>query len=376
MSLEKKCEENIEQIASRPKNIEEAVGSHYALQVAIQTMKERCQQLQLRLETLEQENLRLRIENRKLRSDTVSNSVELQNNKGEMQRKIDDLEEKVAEFERTKSHLKHHLCMVATENKQLWNRLSHLTQANQNLGSHLSKISNTLSRHHSASSITMSKSQSPNNSFSEETSKECSDAAKEPNSPNSKVTEGVMDASLQEISLKIFHGILQNKTDLEDQCAQMVEIQSDSYNIGLECLEDDDEVLEDLKRYHNNLLKLRDQMLEQQSAMKTALDNLHHGIKGDHLCSNCKEKSKPALTEANVELEAEIESLRQWGTPDANVHSSKHLEIELMAEKICPMCGKLYGKETPFNSFQQHVSDHFTDDDETYSIINNFEVIT
>jgi regulator of replication initiation timing len=162
MSLEKK-ENDLDQSAYRQKSVEEASGSHHAMQVALQTMKERCQHLQRRLGAVEEENLNLRIENRKRRSDSASaiTADTLKNEPEDSERKIDCLEEKVAMLTRQKSQLTHHLFMVATENKQLWNRLSHLTQANQNLGSHLSKISNTLSRHHSTSSITVSKSQSP-----------------------------------------------------------------------------------------------------------------------------------------------------------------------------------------------------------------------
>lgn len=376
MSLEKKSEEDVDQFTSKPKNNEEAVASQYALHVALQTMKERCQHLQQRLSSVEQENLRLRIENRKRKSDfTCSRSTEESQSRptvGDLQQKIDDLEEKVAELQRTKSYLTHHLYMVATENKQLWNRLSCLKQDNQNLGSHLSKISNTLSRHHSTSSIILSKSQSPTNSLSQGTNK---DLAKEPSSPFTKTPEGAMDESLQEISLKLIKSFLQEKTELEEQYAQMVEIQSDSYSIGLECLEDGDESVEDLKLHHKNLVKLRDQMLQQQTAMKTALANLQQGVKGGQLCSNCK-AAKPKPSESNVELEAEMESLRQWGTPDDNMYSRKQPDVEAMTEKICPMCGKLYNKEIPFSSFQQHVSDHFADDEDSYSIINNFEVVT
>jgi regulator of replication initiation timing len=166
MSVEKKISD-FEQSARRPRSAEEAVGSHYALQVALQTMKERCQHLQQRLGVVEEENLRLRIENRKRRSDSVCTITtdELKNEPGDLECKIENLEEKVATLTRQKSQLSHHLYMVASENRQLWNRLSHLTQANQNLGSHLSKISSTLSRHHSASSITVTKSESPTSSF-------------------------------------------------------------------------------------------------------------------------------------------------------------------------------------------------------------------
>ncbi|KAG8287019.1 hypothetical protein J6590_046994 [Homalodisca vitripennis] len=44
------------------------------------------------------------------------------------------------------SQLTHHIYMVATENKQLWTRLSKLSE-DHSLGSHLTKISDTSSKH-------------------------------------------------------------------------------------------------------------------------------------------------------------------------------------------------------------------------------------
>lgn len=167
MSLEKK-DSDLDQSVCRPKSVEEAVGSHFALQVALQTMKERCQHLQQRLAAVEEENLNLRIEYRKRKSDSTCATAEnaSKSEPEDSKLKIDCLEEKVAVLTRQKSQLTHHLFMVATENRQLWNRLSNLTQANQNLGSHLSKISSTLNRHHSTNSIVIPKSQLPASSLS------------------------------------------------------------------------------------------------------------------------------------------------------------------------------------------------------------------
>lgn len=167
MSLGTKASD-LNQSPFRPKSVEEAVGSHFALQVALQTMKERCQHLQQRLAAVEEENVRLRIENRRRKSDSACTVAAdaFTNESEDSKTRIDGLEEKVAMLTRQKSQLTHHLFMVATENRQLWNRLSRLTQANQSLGSHLSKISSTLSRHHSTNSITIPKSESPISSLS------------------------------------------------------------------------------------------------------------------------------------------------------------------------------------------------------------------
>lgn len=112
-------------------------ASFYALQVALQTMKERCQQLQQRLSVVEDENLKFRIERQRLAINIPDEC------KGE----ISTLHEHVAQLTRQKSQLTHHIFMVATENKQLWTRLSRLTEANHSLGSQLTKISDTLNKH-------------------------------------------------------------------------------------------------------------------------------------------------------------------------------------------------------------------------------------
>lgn len=113
-----------------------SAASFYALQVALQTMKERCQQLQLRLLTVEDENVKLRVEKQRLSIDTPDDS----------KKEISYLQEHIAQLARQKSQLTHNIFMVATENKHLWTRLSTLTEANFSLGNQLTKISDTLNK--------------------------------------------------------------------------------------------------------------------------------------------------------------------------------------------------------------------------------------
>lgn len=407
----------------RPKSVEEAVGSHFALQVALQTMKERCQHLQQRLTAVEEENLRLRIENRRRRSDSAGTVIAdtSTNDSEDSKTRIEGLEEKVATLTRQKSQLTHHLFMVATENRQLWNRLSCLTQANQSLGNHLSKISSTLSRHHSTNSITIAKSDSPISSLShrgelssdhiltedsdnitkKRTDTEC-DSVKEHSNLFARTSHGVDEKSLEEISLKLIKSFLQEKTELEEQYAQMVAIQSDLsvcniQNLGFTCLEDGNETIEDLKEHHRKLLELRDMLKQQQTVMKAAVANverLKKVVSGCAVCSHCQEKSgaKRPLTDTDMEIAAEMESLRKWGVPDGTSYSEDILrQLDQVAEppgtsdgiitskvhreQICPMCGKVYSHEIPFRTFQQHVSDHFVEEEPVSCVLNNFEVI-
>lgn len=423
MSLEKK-DNDLDHSPCRPKSVEEAVGSHFALQVALQTMKERCQHLQQRLAAVEEENLRLRIENRRRRSESAGTVTAdaLTDESEDSKTRIDSLEEKVAMLTRQKSQLTHHLFMVATENRQLWNRLSCLTQANKSLGSHLSKISNTLNRHHSTNSITIPKSESPLSSLShrgelnlssdsvltedsdniakKDTDTEC-DSAKEHSNLFARTSHGVDEKSLEEISLKLIKSFLQEKTELEEQYAQMVEIQSDLsvcniQNLGFTCLEDGNETIEDLKEHHRKLLELRDMLKQQETVIKAAVANMERlkKVSGCAVCSHCQEKSgaKRPLTDTDTEIEAEMESLRKWGVPDGTSYSEDiRRQLDQVAEPpgntdgiiiserhrkyICPMCGKIYSQEISFRTFQQHVSDHFVEEEPVSCVLNNFEVI-
>lgn len=92
----------------------------HALQLALKTMNERCQQLQQRLISVEEENLRLK--GQKLGTDCSKRPLELQ-----------ELKDKVEELTKQKNHLTQHINMVATENRNLWSRLSKMTKDNHSL---------------------------------------------------------------------------------------------------------------------------------------------------------------------------------------------------------------------------------------------------
>lgn len=99
------------------------------------------------------------------------------------------------------------------------------------------------------------------------------------------------------------------------------------------------------------------------------------------------------MTDTDMEIEAEMESLRKWGIPDGTSYSEDILrQLDQVAEppgttdgiitsrvhtkQICPMCGKIYSHEIPFRTFQQHVSDHFVEEEPVSCVLNNFEFIT
>jgi hypothetical protein len=102
---------------------------------------------------------------------------------------------------------------------------------------------------------------------------------------------------------------------------------------------------------------------------------------------------KPASKDSDADIEAEVESLRKWGIPDGTSYSeeiqrqlaqvaeppattSSIIASSKHKEHICPMCGKQYNQGITFEMFQQHVLDHFTEEEESYSILNTSEVRT
>lgn len=105
-------------------------GSHFALKLAFQTMKERCQKLQKRLTCLEDENLQLRIERHSVpalvKKEPKNESTVLQN--------------QVEELKRQTSLLCHHIHMVSAENKDLWERLSKISEENELFENNLHRL--------------------------------------------------------------------------------------------------------------------------------------------------------------------------------------------------------------------------------------------
>lgn len=103
----------------------ELLSNTLALNVALQTIKERCVHLQKRLYALESENSRLRL-------NSVSNSDKSNESRKDnsLISELETLRAKNAELTLQKSQLTENLSMISTENRKLWKRLSHLTKEN------------------------------------------------------------------------------------------------------------------------------------------------------------------------------------------------------------------------------------------------------
>ncbi|XP_022194353.2 protein spindle-F isoform X2 [Nilaparvata lugens] len=360
------------------KGLDGAIASHYAMQVALQTMKERCQLLQQRLSSVEEDNLRLRIEcqnNNRDKTDVPQHS----NHK--------KYEEQITQLVREKSQLQNRISMVAKENNKLWTRLSKLTEANQSLGDHMSKISDTLNKHPiGESSILIDSSQKLQKDDSVET-----------------------EESLEEISLKIIDGIKKEKEELEHQCKQMAELKTETgVSIGecefalnggaMEGVEEGGEAVTDelrllREKMRLDLATLRDQQTELRAALK---------LIGEKRCKKCadREKKEKEAEESRSKVIDNTDSRRSLldmddlqrqlaevaeppcdGMPHRMPHGLQDgmpQEGEVSCEeRICPMCAQYYAADVPFDQFNDHVLGHFRDiseqDTEPDSIINRFE---
>lgn len=102
----------------------ELLSNTLALNVALQTIKERCMHLQKRLYALESENSRLRLNN------VNSGENKIRNSDNSLVSELEDLRSKNAELTLQKGQLTENLSMISTENRKLWKRLSHLTKEN------------------------------------------------------------------------------------------------------------------------------------------------------------------------------------------------------------------------------------------------------
>ncbi|XP_011313047.1 uncharacterized protein spn-F [Fopius arisanus] len=174
----------------------DSTSAEHALQIAFQTMQERCQQLENRLAAVEEENVRLKVEKGTNSSLDVL-IVDVSDEEATIQR----LQEKVEELTKQKSQLSHHILMVAAENRQLWNRLTRLTRTNKTLGSKLIKISDTLKQHPAGQALETS-----NSSI-----KDVPNVVEASQNPGG--TQG--DASLEEISLRLINSIMMEKVELD-----------------------------------------------------------------------------------------------------------------------------------------------------------------
>ncbi|XP_062534433.1 protein spindle-F-like [Armigeres subalbatus] len=380
-------------------------SSHYALHVALQTMKERCQNLQKRLDALEEENLALRMSQTSLVSQEITNERRVSN-----QTEMEVMREKVSELSRQKIQLTDHISMVAAENRQLWSRLSKLTKDNQALDGSMARMKESLAG--GSQNLIRSK------TFTK-------------NAPNPKLRDKLPregsagSCSSEEINLELEDATLLNKCGFVDNGtgAEMGFLQHD----GEELLLFDQDSNPDAKRCIEGLLEIQKDLLRQQVLLKAASGKLQTK---QEICNACKHKKtdgKPQMVDKTVEVGNDLPqgdkaattsttmthstedlplpeipaggvagaaaknggtmptataAAATTGTTETEVSTLKYINIlqeKVKADaldKMCPMCGKIF-VNIPFDEFQEHVEGHFIDDNEMdLSLDRTYEYIS
>lgn len=235
------------------------------MKIALETLTERCKQLEQRVNDVEGENTRLRLVCSKV-EDTKQDSLN----------EIDLLKQRNTQLREQNTQLKNNIQMVASENRQLWSKLSSLSEVNQTLGKKISKINSSLIEH--SNKITTEPSQTQlirSKTFTQ-------------NEPylkyqqNNVVDEGnKISLELEDISLKLITSIVKEKYELQAQCNEMMELQSEEVNsmFGFAYPGDDleESVLDNLEKHINDLKSIKQNVqLERQVILNniTAMKNI------------------------------------------------------------------------------------------------------
>lgn len=247
---------------------DENSASFYALHVALQTLKERCQNLQHRLTTVEEENEALR----------KTAGMDLPN-------EPNDLRGLVGDLVRQKSQLSEHIGMVTKENRQLWSRLSKLTKENSSLGMSLTKIRDAINNPATPSGTSRNNNLIRSKTFTR---------------PNPKLRDRIVDSSsttadgssereeeenmsLEEISLQIINKLVEGKENFEQKCGEILETTTtDNLCFGFKGTKaaaatggvEVCEVADTIDKCTSEATVMKDALLQQQNRLKQLIQGL------------------------------------------------------------------------------------------------------
>lgn len=222
--------------------------SQQALQIAFQTLKERCKHFQQQIAVLEAENVRLRVQQVNHDDTDSLSETDLQ------KRRVREL---VEQNEQLQTHLK----LVTNENQELWTKLSKLSEVNKSMGTHLTKIKDNLSQHSSKQPVIRSK------TFTME------DSPRILHQKHLIDENGKVSLELEDVSLKLINSIAKEKRELELQCSQMVEIQNSNFVIGnTVAVQNDADAAVD--EYLANFNSIKYVLLEEKNKLTRILQNL------------------------------------------------------------------------------------------------------
>ncbi|XP_043286531.1 protein spindle-F [Venturia canescens] len=344
-------------------------SAQHALQIAFQTMQERCQQLQKRLTIVEEENMGLRIERGVEKSDNFKRDI------SNDATTVANLQKKVEELSKQKSQLTHHVFMVAAENRQLWSRLTRLTRTNKKLDNQLTKTSDSIKQNANSQPLN-----ALTHSFK--------DVGENPSKfSHIQISDTVPGNSLEEISLRLINSIMMEKSELEQQCTEMVEMQNGAdinlQNVGFTYPEDSSmDSLQQLKQHDLRLSQTKDTLASQQIRLKRVIRNLRK-MRRSTVCKNCKQNASKTTCQIGTQFDSD-DSLKEHGAtqtslpPPTNplqetrfVENFRNVENGTSSQNICPLCGLYFESSTIFEIFHEHVLSHFTEE----KSLESFEIV-
>ncbi|XP_049544039.1 protein spindle-F [Anopheles darlingi] len=378
-------------------------AQHRALQAALQTLKERCQTLQKRIIILEDENVTLRASQTKETGERLHDKGKVASTS-----EVEQLQSDVLELSRQKVQLAEQIAVVAGENRQLWRRLSQIVK---DLPLGTGGVGMAILDAGAAANATSNTKLLPN---VDHTGSVVPGAAQNlirsrtftKNAPNPKLRdrlpkgdEGTDDVErlliLEDVSLLNTCGFLE-----PGYCESGTELPPSGCagSQGEETMQAALETNPELRQCTEGLLIMQRDVARQQQTLKNVLyqlkTNKDIGTRSKHHIE-LPIVPKPIMKDVTVEVhETELlpiaekrargGSTQQIKTPEARVTAEaaaggeapaemvqcdvRPLDLALekgranKMEKICPMCGKLYGVQITFNEFQQHVESHFLED--------------
>nr|XP_013097302.1 unnamed protein product [Stomoxys calcitrans] len=401
---------------------------HLALRVALDTMKDRCILQQKRLTEVEEENQELREHLTHYKHTVGAAPVGISEN-------VQQLHLQVCELQRKNEKLNAHMEMVSAENRKLWSRLSQIAKDQS------SKINKENDNTLTASDIDASTSSgaavaaeaSPRGGVNNQNLiRSKTFTLKTVNSPNQNMRQKLIpaencgssdmrDVSLEDgIALEVYDDGDGNALECankqpNDNAEAMAEatmafgyLNVDEANASTQ----EQDFNAETKKCIEGLGVMRREAMKQQKELNAVLALLESRI-ALQPCAECMKKSqKPEMADKSLETDESLTDSKYVNTHhiDCNIEAAKvsnglgvsstsstmqqqpqqqisqknHLNIlqeKILADeanKMCPMCGKVYNCDVTFESFCEHVEEHFRDDsiDLVHSMDNNFELIS
>ncbi|XP_065354171.1 protein spindle-F [Calliphora vicina] len=384
---------------------------HLALRVALDTMKDRCILQQKRLSELEEENQQLR---ERLTQNNKS-SGNASHNAGGVAENF-QLRLQVSELQRQNVQLNAHINMVSAENRKLWQRLSQMAKdQSRTVKDKDSTLTNTSGGGGVVASDEGLSPRGGNGSANQNLirSKTFTQHSPNPNlrhkllSTDNCGSSEMLDVSLEaDVALEVFgdeSARQQTGADNDTGVAQVAMgfgfLNVDDSASNTSSQEQDFNI--EARKCMEGLQEMRREAMKQQQDLNSVFALLESRI-ALQPCPECVKKSnKPEMADKSLETDESFNDVTKYtNTTTTNELNSIYADssakvipmvqsnhMNIIQEKIiadetnnmCPMCGKIYGSQVTFESFCEHVEEHFHDDniqDVDHSMEHNFELIS